>query len=137
MIIGQTKDIEEIKSILCHDDIFSVISEGVDIKPEEYEPSINDYYLAGYDDGTLFAIACFHVFNDGLKFHPNILKSYRLRCARDFVKHSLSVIKCPIYIEIPKNRKRLFNFAIKLGFDSVANNKDSANTVMRFRNGFY
>jgi len=139
VIVGRTTDVEEIKSILCHEDIFSVISEGVDIKPEDYVPPIDGtIYLAGYDKGSLFAISCFHRFRDGLKFHPNILKSYRLRLSRDFVKQSLTMIKCRIYVEIPKKRRRLLNFAHKLGFDSIANNKDSTDTIiMRLKDEFY
>ena len=108
MIVRETTDIEEIKSVLCHKDIFSYISEGVDIEPEEYEPPLNNVvYLIGYSKGRAFALACFHPFKDGLKFHPNVLSGYRLKYARDFVKQSLCMIKCPVYVEIPKNRKRL------------------------------
>ena len=139
MIVGRTTDLEEIRSILCHEDIFRFISEGVEIKPEDYVPPIaGTIYLAGYDDGVLFALACIHPFKDGVKYHPNVLKEHRLRLSRDFVKQSLTMIKYPVYVEIPKYRKKLLNFATKLGFDSIANNKDSTDTViMRLKDGFY
>lgn len=139
MIVGRTTDIDEIKSILCHDDIFNDISEGLDVKPEDYEPPLNGfYYLIGYAEGVAFALACFYPFRDGSMVHLNVLKAYRLKYARDFVKEWLYMIKCPLYAEIPTNRKRFINFVKKFSFDSIPNNKDSTDTVlMRLKDGFY
>ncbi len=139
MIIRETKDTEEIKSILCHKDIFGYISEGAEVKPKDYNPPLDEIiYIGGYENGKIFALACFHPFKDGLKFHPNVLKSYRLKYGRRFVSYTVNMLKCKLYIEIPRNRKDLFNFATKLGFDSVANNKDSTDTVtMRLKDEFY
>lgn len=139
MNVRQTTDIDEIKSILCHDDIFNDISEGLDVKPEDYEPPLADtIYIGGYEKDKIFALACFHPFRDGLKYHPNVLKSHRQSHGRRFVSYTVTMLKCCIYIEIPETRKDLFNLATKLGFDSVANNKDSTDTVtMRLKDGFY
>lgn len=133
MIVKPTKDIDEIKRILCHPDIFRNICGDYDIKPEEFIPPMKDVvYLGGYDR-EIFAVSCFHPFKDGLKFHPNVLPKYRLQHAKDFVKQSITMVKCRLYIEIPKKRKRLFNLAHKLGFDSIVNNKDSTNHLMRLQ----
>ena len=130
MIIRETKDVDEIKKILCHPEIFPRIAGDTEITPEEFEPPLNDVlYLGGYD-GDMFAVSCFHSFRDGLKFHPNVLPEYRLRYARIFAKQCLSMLKCTIYAEVPLEFKRAINFAKKLGFDSIANNKDSTNTVL-------
>lgn len=130
MIIRETKNIEEIKSILCHPEIFNRIKGNHYIDADNFIPPLDDVlYFGGYDDG-IFGVSCFHSYRDGLKFHPNVLPSYRLKYGRDFVKLSLSMVKCKIYIEIPKERKRLFNLAEKLGFDSISNNKDSTNTIL-------
>lgn len=139
MIVARTTDINEIKSILCHENIFSYISEGTNVESQDYEPPMADVlYLGGYEKDKIFALACFHAFRDGLKFHPNILKGYRLKYGRRFVEYTATMLKCCLYIEIPEARKDLFNFATKLGFDSIANNKDSTDTViMRLKDGFY
>jgi len=138
LIVKETRNIDEIKSILCHEDIFNDISEGVNVKPEDYEPPLtNAIYIGGYDKGKIFALACFHKSKGRLMFHPSVLKSYRQRYGRQFVAYTATMLKYSIYIEIPNTRKDLFNLATKLGFDSVANNKDSTDTVMRLKDGFY
>lgn len=129
MILRQTTNQDEIKKVLLHPDIYPNISEGIDIVIEEF-PTDNVLYIGGYND-SIFAISCFHSFRDGLKFHPNILPKYKRQYARDFVKQCLDMIDCPIYIEIPVERKRLFNFSKKMGFDSVSNNKDLSRHLMR------
>lgn len=130
MIIKETKDKEEIKKILCHKDIFNLSKDGLNIKVSDFKPPLDDVvYIAGYEKGKPFGLAVFHRFKDGVKYHPNILKSHRRKYGRDFVKKTVSMLKCNIYIEFPKNRKDLFNLAIKFGFDSYANNKDSLRKI--------
>jgi len=130
VIIRETKDIEEIKSILCHPEIFPRISGDCGLTAKKFEPPLEGViYLGGYEDG-IFAVSCFHCFRDGLKFHPNVLPEYRLRYARIFAKQCLSMLKCEVYAEVPLKYKRAINFAKKLGFDSIANNKDSTDTVL-------
>lgn len=130
MIIRETKDIEEIKRVLCHPEIFPRIAGDCGLTPEEFEPPLDAaFYIGGYED-KIFAVSCFHPFRDGLKFHPNVLPKYRLRCARDFARKCLLMVQCEIYAEVPLEFKRAINFAKKLGFDSIANNKDST-TLMR------
>lgn len=131
MIIRKTTDQDEIKKILFHPSIYPNISEGVELDCDNTVfPVDRVLYLGGYDP-DIFALACFHSFQDGLKFHPNVLPSHRLKYGRDFVKQTAFMVKSPIYVEIPKNRKRLFNLAKKIGFDSIANNKDPSTHLMR------
>lgn len=134
MIIKRTKNIEEIKSILCDKDIFNRIIGDKEIKPEDFDPPLeNVVYIGGYEDNRIFAVSCFHKFRDGLKFHPHVLISYRLKYGREFVRYTATMLKCKLYVEIPRSRKRLINLARKLGFDSLVNNKDSTKTLMRLR----
>jgi hypothetical protein len=127
MIVRETKDEKEIKSILLHEDIKKHIG-GKDM--QDFKMPDDCYYLGGYEDDKIFAVSCFHKFKDGLKFHPNILKSHRLKYGREFVSLCLTMVKCKMYIEIPKARKELFNFSKKNGFDSIRNNKDSLTHLM-------
>ena len=129
MIVKATRNESEIKSILWDKDIYPLISNGVEITSEDANLPDSVLYLAGYNP-EIFAVSCFHKFKDGIKFHPNILPSYKLEHAREFIQRCLSMVKSPVYIEIPKHRKRLFNFATKIGFDSLANNKDSSTTIL-------
>lgn len=130
MIIRETKDIQEIKSVLCHPAIYPRIKGDLSLEPDDFIPPMDDVlYLGGYDN-TIFAVTCFHPFRDGLKFHPNVLPEYRLRYARDFARKCLLMVQCEVYAEVPLEFKKAINFAKKLGFDSIANNKDST-TLMR------
>lgn len=125
MIVKQTTNIEEIKSILFHNDILE-LNEQINIDKDDFNFHTDKiYYVGGYDKEKIVALACFNQFRDGLRFHPNVLKSYRQRYGREFVRYTATMLKCIIYIEIPEKRRDLFNLARKLGFDSLANNKDS------------
>ncbi len=115
MIIRRTVNQDEIKEILFHPDIYKDISEGVELNNDISFPVDSVLYIGGYSN-KIFALSCFHSFQDGVKFHPNVLPEFRRMYARDFVKRCLDVVKCKIYIEIPTRRKELFNFARKFGF---------------------
>jgi hypothetical protein len=131
LIIRETKNVNEIKSVLCHPSIYPEISDGVDLKSDDIEiPFDGVVYLAGYDNEVI-GISCLHFFKDGLKLHPNVLPEYRLKYGRDFVRLCISMVNCPLYVEIPNRRKRLLNLANKLGFDSLRNN--STKTLMKLR----
>ena len=130
LIVKQTTNSDEIKSVLFHESIFNHAKGDLDIKPDFELPFENIVYIGGYDK-NIIGVSCFHFFMDGLKIHPYVLPNYRIKHARDFVRLSISMVRCPLYAEIPKNRKRLFNLAKKLGFDSVENNKTDK-TLMRF-----
>jgi len=134
LIIEETNNPEEIKSILCHKDIFDLSRDNKKVNVEDFEPPMdNVFYVGGYEGNKIFALSCFHQFKGGLKFHPHVLKSHRQRYGREFVQYTASMLKCILYIEIPEKRKDLFNLAKKLGFDSLANNKDQANHKILMR----
>ena len=123
-------DQDEVKKILFHPDIKSDISGGIEYSYNDTDlPMDSVLYIGGYDN-CLFAVSCFHRFRGGIKIHINILKSHRLKYARDFVKQCLSMVKCNTYIEFPEKRKDIFNLATKFGFDSIANNNSHSNKVL-------
>jgi hypothetical protein len=125
MIIKETKDKKEIMSVLGDPDIFPKIAYGLDIKPDDFIPPDDALYLAGYDP-ELIGVSCIHEFKDGVKFHPNVLKSYRLKYALDFCLLCLSMIKGKIYAEVPSFNQKAVNFAKKLGFVELS----KADTVL-------
>jgi len=116
MIIRETRNQQEIKEILFHPAIYPVISNGLSLdKDETILPMKDIIYLGGYEK-EIFAVSCFHPYLDGMKFHPNILPKYKLKNARSFVQQTLNMVKSTLYIEIPKERKDLHNFSMKMGF---------------------
>ena len=123
MIIRQTTDASKIKEVLCHPEIYPVISDDNSPKPDEFEPPMDKtYYFAGYKDKTLIGMSCFHWFMDGLKFHPNVLPKYRSKYADEFVSKSLAMFDESIYVEVPK---RLVRFSKKHGFQIIGNTQDN------------
>jgi hypothetical protein len=132
LIIRETRNVREIKSILCHPDIFYYVKGNQEIEPDEFNIDFESIICIGGYDKEIFAVGCFHAFRDGLKFHPSILPEYRLKYARDFVSSCISMVECMLYVEIPNNRKRLLNLAKKFGFDSIDcdSKNNSANTLL-------
>ena len=126
MLIKRTEDQEEIKAILLHESIYPHISGGAVLDFDTVTfPTETAVYIGGYDDDeNIVALSCFHDFKDGLKFHPNVLPDARRRYARKFIKHTANMVQCPLYIEIPKARKELFNQAKKFGFESLTTSED-------------
>ena len=126
-----TNNKEEIEGFIKKDEIFKKASQGCEIDKRSLSMPIGDViYIAGYDGDNILGLSCFHQFKDGLKFHPYVLRKYNLK-GREFVKKSIDMIKCNLYIEIHNSDKLLFNLAKKLGFDSLANNKTPNRILMR------
>lgn len=123
MKLKLTTNQDDIRAVLLDPDIYPVISGDVVLSKDTIFPTNDVLYIGGYD-GKIFGLSCFHEYLDGMKFHPNVLKAYRVKYARDFVKKCLDMVKCTVYIEIPATRKELYNFAVKFGFDSIPNNED-------------
>ena len=131
MIIRETRNQNEIKDILFHPDIYPIISGGHKLdKGATILPMKDIIYLAGYEE-RIFAVSCFHPFMDGMKYHPNILPEYKREYARGFVQSTLNMVKSPLYIEIPQNRKDLYNFSAKMGFKDFKHNAKTDRILMR------
>ena len=131
MIIRETRNQNEIKDILFHPEIYPIISGGKVLdKGAAILPMKDIIYLAGYEE-KIFAVGCFHPFMDGMKYHPNILPDYKREYARDFVQSTLNMVKSPLYIEIPKDRKDLYNFSTKMGFKEFKHNRQTDRILMR------
>lgn len=136
MELKVTNNKEEIEGFIKREEIFKKASHDCEIDKDSINIPIGDViYIAGYDGDDILGLSCFHQFKDGLKFHPYVLRKYNLK-GREFVEKSIGMVKCNLYVEIPKDDKLLFNLAKKLGFDSIANNK--ANRIlMRLKNGIH
>jgi len=113
MLIERTVSAEDVKSVLCHPDIYPLISDEHCPSPEEWEPPMRDVlYLKGQTDRTI-AIGAFHPFWNGLKFHPNVLDR---KYANEFIRRCLNFVDKPVYIEIPE---RLEKLALHFGFEEI------------------
>ena len=119
MIVKETTDINEIKSILCNEAIYDTI--GSDSAPlvEDFEPPVNDEYLyvGGYVKGEIIALMVYHKYLNGLECHVQVLPKHRKEHAINFGEQSL-LFKgtLPLYAEIPDLYKNVLDFALMNDF---------------------
>ena len=116
MKIVLTEDMDEVKKVLYHPEIYPEIKGNA---PDDFElPTKGVIYLAGYDP-ELIGIACFHSYMDGLKYHPNVLPEHRGK-SNEFIKRTLSNLVVPVYVEVPEVLEKLCIFH---GFKAVDRNE--------------
>ena len=122
MIVKETTNIDEIKSILCNEAIYDTI--GSDSAPlvDEFEPPINDEYLyvGGYVKGEIIALMVYHKYLNGLECHVQVLPKHRKEHAINFGEQSL-LFKgtLPLYAEIPDLYKNVLDFALMNDFKVI------------------
>ena len=122
MIVKETTDINEIKSILCNEAIYDTI--GSDNAPlvEDFEPPVNDEYLyvGGYVKGEIIALMVYHKYLNGLECHVQVLPKHRKEHAINFGEQSL-LFKgtLPLYAEIPDLYKNVLDFALMNDFKVI------------------
>ena len=121
MIVKETVNLEEIKAILCDPVIYDTISSDECPLIGEFEPPLNGFlYYGGYVDNKIIALAVYHKYLDGDKYHPQVLPEFREKYAKKFVEQSLKLKGTPIlYAVIPDLYKSVLNFALKFGFKIV------------------
>lgn len=123
MVLKVSNDIDRIKALLF-DDYISKKAGANELKTkEDLDLAIGSViYIVGSEKDNDFGLSCFHKYRDGLKMHPYILESHKSKY-REFVKKSVDMINCSLYVELDNRDKLLINLAKKLGFDSFENNK--------------
>ncbi len=124
MIIAETKNIEEIKSILCHPEIYKVIGDDNSMSSDQFEPPLTQAYVAGYVEGDIIGIMIYHRFQGKLKCHIQVLPEYRKQYAQEFARMVLSFGEAKnaiIYAEIPECYQNVLKFAKSFGFLETGN----------------
>lgn len=127
MILKETTDIDEIKSILCNSVIYDCISDDDSPLCSDFEPPINEKYLyvGGYCKGEIIALMVYHK-EDGKNFcHVQVLPEHRENHALEFGERSLMFRgNDDLYAVIPNIYKNVLKFADLFGFviiDTVKN----------------
>jgi hypothetical protein len=119
MIIKETREISEIKKILCHPDIYDCIGDDNSPPVEEFEPPSQAMYIAAYVDGDIIGLMIYHVTDKGLKCHFQVLPEYRSKYARKFARMALEFGEAKnssIYSETPVCYWHIIRFAKSFGF---------------------
>lgn len=127
MIVKETKNLDEIKAVLCNAAIYDTITEDDNPCADEFEPPITDDYLyvGGYVEGEIIALMIYHKYLDGNKCHVQVLPEHRKEHAIRFGEQSLLFRgTLPLYAEIPDLYKNVLDFALLNNF-KVINTKEN------------
>ena len=148
MIIHAINDIELIKSVLCHPEIYGCIACDKSMPADEFEPPISEgvQYVAGFVDGAIIGLMIYHDVGGEVKCHIQVLPEYRKEYAKKFARIALFFGKAKnaiVYAEIPDCYPNVLRFAKDVGFfetGKIINDhiKDGVNydvTIVRLKNG--
>lgn len=122
MIIRDTKDIELIKSILCHPEIYKRIGNDDAPSANKFEPPLNVQYLAGFVNNAIMGLGIYIHYTGFMLFHFQVLPEYRENHAKMFARMTLDhreVKNARIYTEIPQCHPDVMLFALSIGFTVV------------------
>lgn len=146
MIIKKTANIDDIKAVLCHTDIYDTISGDNCPLIDEFEPPVTeDYlYIGGYVNNKIVALMVYHKYLDGNECHVQVLPEYRKKHAKEFGEKSLKFKgDLPLYAEIPALYENVLSFALMNNFEVIntlkgsytKNGKPYDTKVLRYKNG--
>lgn len=128
LLAKETTSLEDIKTVLCHPEIYDCITDDNSPDVSEFEPPINDDYLyiGGYAKGEIIALMVYHRYLDGNECHVQVLPEHRKEYAKDFGEQSLVFRGTrPLYAKIPEMYKNVLEFAICFGFEIIDKHKNS------------
>lgn len=127
MNIKETRDIAEIKKILCYPEIYRCISDDNSPPLEEFEPPPEAIYVAGYVGSDIIGMMIYHKTEEGLKCHIQVLPEFRKKYAREFARMALEIGEAKnssIYSEIPVCYPNVIRFAKSFGFTETGSIKE-------------
>lgn len=118
----------EAKAVLCHPEIYDLISGDDSPSAEEFEPPGDCEYIGGFVNGELMAVMVYHEFRDGVKLHIQVLPGYRESYAIEFGESGLSMgidKDVPIYADIPDMYSNVLRYAKSFGFEVIETINDA------------
>jgi len=140
MRLELTESVDLIKSVMADDDIWNKISVP-EVSKEDFEPkaSSNLLYLAVSVD-TVIGLHLFVSKQDGVWYHPMLLKPYRKNFGREFFTKGLDWIfqntaTTSLQVEIPTSHKSTINLAKHLNFEPISSNKDTE--ILKLEGGLW
>jgi hypothetical protein len=147
MIVKETTNQEQIRTILCNTLIYDTIA-------SDDCPGVNDFdipfdghrYVGGFVNGEIIALMVYHTYKDGNKCHVQVLPEHRKEYAQKFGEQSLMFRGTqPLYAEIASLYQNVLDFALTFGFEvldkNIADYKKNGQLydtyILRFNDGFY
>lgn len=124
VIVREINNIQA-KSVLCHPQIYDVISDDNTPTIKELNLPKNCEYIGGFVKGELIAVMVYHKFRESIKCHVQVLPAHRADHAMKFGELSLSLkTGLTVYADIPEIYPNVLKFAKSFGFkiiDKIAN----------------
>jgi hypothetical protein len=147
MIVKETTNQEQIRTILCNTLIYDTIA-------SDDCPGVNDFdipfdghrYVGGFVNGEIIALMVYHTYKDGNKCHVQVLPEHRKKYAQKFGEQSLMFRGTqPLYAEIASLYQNVLDFALTFGFEvldkNIADYKKNGQLydtyILRFNDGFH
>lgn len=129
MIVKEIKDIHEIRSVLCREDVYGQMSDDLDPELKDFNPHLESVeYIAGYDEDKIIGLMAYIKHDDCTACHIIVLPECRLlfamKFAREALDYGLNKYKT-VYTKIPDYHRGVLNFAKKFGFEVVGIEKNS------------
>ena len=121
MIVKETDNEQEIRTILCNKEIYDAISDDYSPNAEDFIIPFDGYqYIGGYVGSEIIALMVYHSFRDGRTCHVQVLPQFRNKYAMRFGQESLLFRgNDSLYAEIPDLYKNVLDFAHKFGFTII------------------
>ena len=120
LVVKETTNIDEIKTILCDPDIYGrITSDKGDRLDKDSLPFNENYkYIAGYEGSNILGLSIFCKQGDITILHYQVLPEYRKEYARKFALESLKFKgENPLFTITPNCYRSVINFALNLGFE--------------------
>lgn len=118
MIVKEIDDLEEVEKILFNPEIY----ERIRASDEDKLPIQGARYIAGYDNGEIFAIMLY-IKRQVTTCHIQVLQTHRAAHAVKFAKKALELREDNIlYTNIPDKYPDVIRFAQHFGFNHVDKN---------------
>lgn len=148
MRASETTDLDEIRAVICHPEIYPLISDDECPPADDFEIPLDGFtYIAGFNGGELVSMMVYHQFRDGIKLHMHVLPGHRnlsrefgSLCLPELTKHNL-----PVYAEIPEIYENVIKYSIEFGFEIIDTEPKAYLKggqrhdvfILRLRNGIY
>jgi len=116
--VKETRNISEIKKVLCHPDIYERSKDDYCPESRYFEPPEWATYIGGYLDDDIIGLMVYHTEDDGLKCHFQVLPEHRIH-AIQFARMALNfgeAKNASIYVEIPGCYPEVIFFAKGVNF---------------------
>jgi len=113
---------EQAKAVLCHPEIYEVISDDSSPPLEEFDPPSDCEYIGGFVKDDLIAVMVYHKFRESIKCHVQVLPTHRTDHAMKFGELALSLKNgLTVYADIPEIYPNVLKFAELFGFEIIDN----------------